>query len=270
MPSLAPRCGTTGEAPLGGDRMTLGPFAIAVVAVAVLGTSFVSGIFGMAGGMILLGVLLVFMDVAPAMVLASVILTASNGWRAALWYRYVDWHIVWRFLIGSTIAFLLMRSLALLPSKATVYLTLGLLPFAADLLPKRVSLDIARPAVTYAAGALILVLQLFAGVAGHILDVFFQRSPLDRKRIVATKAVTQVTVQVYRIFYLGSLAATFDATIAWWEYLAAIGLSLAGTWLAAATLMRMTDGAFRIWSRRITLGVCVTYLARWVWLVVMA
>jgi uncharacterized membrane protein YfcA len=250
--------------------MTLGPFAIAVVAVAVLGSSFVSGIFGMAGGMILLGVLLVFMDVAPAMILLGVIQTASNVWRAALWYRYVDWGIVWRFLIGSTIAFLLMRSLALLPSKATVYLTLGLLPFAADLLPKRVSLDIARPAVAYAAGALILVLQLFAGVAGHILDVFFQRSPLDRKRIVATKAVTQVTGHVYRIFYIGSFAATFDATIAWWEYLAAIGLSLAGTWLAAAMLMRMTDGAFRTWSRRVTLGVCVTYLARWLWLVAMA
>jgi hypothetical protein len=29
----------------------------------------------------------------------------------------------------------------------------------------------------------------------------------------------------------------------------------------------MTDSAFRIWSRRVTLGVCVTYLARWFWLV---
>ena len=103
--------------------MTLGPFAIAVVAVAVLGSSFISGIFGMAGGMILLGVLLVFMDVAPAMVLFGVIQTVSNSWRAGLWLRYVDWGIVWRFLIGSTVAFLLMRFLALLPSKATIYLT---------------------------------------------------------------------------------------------------------------------------------------------------
>jgi uncharacterized protein len=247
--------------------MTLGPFAIAVVAVAVLGSSFVSGIFGMAGGMILLGVLLVFMDVAPAMVLFGVIQVVSNSWRTALWFRYVDWGIVWRFLIGSTVAFVLMRSLALLPSKATVYLTLGLLPFAAELLPKRVSLDIARPGVAYAAGVLILLLQLFAGAAGHILDVFFQRSPLDRKRIVATKAMTQVSGHVYRVLYFGSFAATFDATIAWWEYLAAIGLSLAGTSLAATVLTRMTDGAFRIWSRRVTVGVGVTYLARWLWLV---
>ncbi|MBO0742326.1 MAG: sulfite exporter TauE/SafE family protein [Hyphomicrobiaceae bacterium] len=247
--------------------MTFGPFAIAVVAVAVLGSSFISGIFGMAGGMILLGALLVFMDVAPAMVLLSVIQTVSNGWRAALWLRYVDWNIVWRFVIGSSLAFVFMRSVALLPSKATVYLTLGLLPFAAELLPKRVSLDIARPRVAYTAGALILVLQLFAGAAGHILDVFFQRSPLDRKRIVATKAVTQVSGHLYRVLYFGSFAASFDATIAWWEYLAAIALSLAGTSLAAAVLMRMTDGVFRIWSRRVTLGVCVAYLARWLWLV---
>ena len=98
--------------------------------------------------------------------------------------------------------------------------------------------------------------------AGHILDVFFQRSPLDRKRIVATKAATHVSGHVYWVLYFGSFAATFDATIAPWEYLAAIGLSLAGTSLAGAVLTRMTDGAFRTWSHRVTLGVCVTYPAR--------
>ena len=246
--------------------MTLPPLAIAVVAMAVLGSSFISGIFGMAGGMILLGVLLVFMDVAPAMVLSGIIQMASNGWRSALWLRSVDWGIAWRFLAGSTVSFLLMRSLALLPSKATIYLTLGLLPFLAELTPKRVSLDITRPRVAYAAGALIIVLQLLAGGAGHILDVFFQRSRLDRKAIVATKAVTQVLGQVYRILYFGTLTATFDVTIASWQYLAAIGLSLVGTWLAAAVLTRMTEAGFRVWSRRITVGVCVTYLARWLWL----
>jgi uncharacterized membrane protein YfcA len=247
--------------------MLAAPFALAVVAVAVLASSFVSGIFGMAGGMMLLGVLLVFMDVAPAMVLFGVIQMASNGWRTALWWRFVDWSIVWRFAIGSTLVFFLMRSIALLPSKATVYLTLGLLPFAADLLPKRLSLDITRPGVAYMAGALIVVLQLLAGAAGHILDVFFQRSALDRKTIVATKAVTQVMGHVYRIIYFGSFAATFDVSVPWWAYVAAIALSLAGTSLAALVLTRMTDAGFRLWSRRVTISVCVTYLARWLWLV---
>ena len=86
---------------------------------------------------------------------------------------------------------------------------LGLLPFAAYLVPKRVSLDITRPGVPYLCGCLIIVLQLLAGAAGHILDVFFQKSPLDRKTIVGTKAVTQVTGHVYRIAYFGSFAAAY-------------------------------------------------------------
>ena len=69
----------------------LGSLALSVIAVTVLATSFISGIFGMAGGLILLGVLLVFMDVAPAMVLFGAIQTASNGWRSALWLRHVNW-----------------------------------------------------------------------------------------------------------------------------------------------------------------------------------
>jgi len=245
----------------------LAPFALAVLGVTMLASSFISGLFGMAGGMILLGVMLIFMDVAPAMVLFGLIQGVSNGWRATLWWRYVEWSVVWRFLVGSTLIFLLLRSVALLPSKATLYFTLGLLPFAADLVPKRVSLDITRPGVPYVAGALIIVLQLMAGAAGHILDVFFQKSQLDRKTIVATKAVTQVMGHVYRIIYFGSFGATFDTSIPWWVYLAAVALTLTGTSLAATVLTRMTDDGFRMWSRRVTLSVSVTYIARGLWLV---
>jgi uncharacterized membrane protein YfcA len=245
----------------------LTPAALAVIGITMLASSFVSGLFGMAGGMILLGVLLLFMEVVPAMVLFGIIQTVSNGWRAALWFRHVEWSIVWRFLIGSTTVFLLMRSVALLPSKATLYFTLGLLPFAADLIPKRVSLDITRPGVPYFAGCLIIALQLMAGAAGHILDVFFQKSQLDRRRIVATKAVTQVMGHVYRILYFGSFGATYDASIPWWAYGAAIALTIAGTSLAAAVLTRMTDDGFRQWSRRVTIGVSLTYIARGAWLV---
>jgi uncharacterized protein len=245
----------------------LAPLALAVVAVSVLVTSFISGIFGMAGGIILLGVLLLYMDVAPAMVLFGAIQIAANGWRATLWWRHVEWGIVWRYLVGSTLMFLALRSIAILPNKATLYLSLGLLPFAADFVHRRVSLDITRPGVPYACGAFIIVLQLLAGAAGHILDVFFQKSPLDRRTIVGTKAVTQVAGHVYRIAYFGSFTAAFDTSIPWWAYAAAIVLSLAGTSLAATVLVRMTDDGFRLWSQRVTMGVAIIYLARGLWLV---
>jgi uncharacterized membrane protein YfcA len=245
----------------------MGSAVLAIIAATILVTSFISGIFGMAGGIILLGVLLIFLDVAPAMMLFGTIQTAANGWRAALWVRYVNWGIVWRYVVGSTLMFLALRWVAVIPSKAVIYLGLGLIPFAADFLPKRLTPDITRPGAPYICGAFIITLQLLAGAAGHILDVFFQKSRMDRKSIVATKAVTQVTGHLYRIAYFGSFVATFDENIPLWAYAVAVALAFCGTSLAALVLHRMTDEGFRMWSRRVTLSVSVTYLARGLWLV---
>lgn len=243
--------------------------AMAVVAVTVLGTSFLSGIFGMAGGLILLGVLLLFMDVAPAMVLFGSIQMGANGWRALLWRQHVAWPLVWRFVVGSLIAFVAMRFVSFLPDKALLYIGLGLIPFAAEALPARFQPDISRPLGPYLCGIIIMVLQLIAGAAGHILDMFFQKSGLDRRGIVGSKAVCQTIAHLFRILYFGSLANTFDLSMPWWVFLGALALAFTGTSLAALVLERMTESDFRLWSRRIVYAVALSFLARGVWLLLM-
>jgi uncharacterized membrane protein YfcA len=242
------------------------PAALAVVGVTILGTSFVSGIFGMAGGLILLGVLLMFMDVAPAMVVFGIIQMGSNGWRSLLWRSYVRWDLVARYIVGSTAAFLVMRLVAFVPDKALVYLGLGILPFAAELLPERYWPDIEKPWGPYICGAVIMVLQLMAGAAGHILDMFFQRGELDRKGVVATKAVCQTTAHLFRVLYFGTLVESFTGDIPLIAILAALALAFTGTSLAARVLERMTDADFRAWRRRIVHIVAVSFLIRGVWL----
>ena len=49
------------------------PASLSILALTILLSSFISGVFGMAGGMILLGVLLNYFDVASAMILFSII-----------------------------------------------------------------------------------------------------------------------------------------------------------------------------------------------------
>src|SRR5207245_8378149 len=58
---------------------------IAALGVLMVATAFLSGLFGMAGGMILIGVLLMLMPLPTAMVLHAITQMASNGWRAFLW-----------------------------------------------------------------------------------------------------------------------------------------------------------------------------------------
>jgi uncharacterized protein len=244
----------------------IGPVAAAFIGFSIVVTSFISGVFGMAGGLILLGILLIFLDVAPAMVLFAIVQLGSNGWRSFLWRKLVVWSIVWRYLIGATAAFLVMRLVSFVPDKALVYLTLGTIVFAADLLPRALTPDISRPGAPYICGLFIMTLQLIAGAAGHVLDMFFQKSDLDRRAVVATKAVCQTFGHIFRIAYFGSLATAWDTPLPAWQYAVAIGLSLAGTSLAAVVLMRMSNESFRQWSRRIVAGISVVYLARGLWL----
>ena len=65
------------------------PGLILSLCLVMAGTAFLSGVFGMAGGLILVGVLLALLPVPEAMALHAITQMASNGWRSLLWWRYV-------------------------------------------------------------------------------------------------------------------------------------------------------------------------------------
>jgi uncharacterized membrane protein YfcA len=234
--------------------------ALALLAATILATSFISGVFGMAGGMVLIGILLLYFDVATAMVLFSVIQLFSNGFRAFQWRQYVLWPIFWRYLVGAAIAFALLRYVAFVPAKALVYLLLGLMPFAIEAMPAALRPSIQRRGVAFVTGILTTIVQFLSGVGGTFLDIFFQKSQLDRKTTVATKAVTQTFSHVLRAAYFGSLSGI--GTVEPWLYGAGIALALAGTSLAPLVIERMTDHGFRQWTRAIILAIAAVYLAR--------
>jgi uncharacterized membrane protein YfcA len=237
------------------------PFSLTLIGFTIISTSFISGLFGMAGGMILVGVLLVYFDVATAMVIFSIIQFVANGWRAVLWSRFVLWRIFFVYVLGAVLAFAVMRYVAIIPSKAAVYLGLGLLPFAIELLPVRARPNIEWRGVPFVTGVLTTVIQLLTGVGGLFLDIFFQKSLLDRKTTIATKAVTQTFSHVVRVVYFGSLADMSDA-VELWLFAPAIVLSIVGTSLAALVLERMTDVGFRMWTRRVIFVISAIYLVR--------
>jgi uncharacterized protein len=236
------------------------PFVLAVLGLTIVATSFMSGVFGMAGGLVLVGVLLLLLDVAPAMILFGSTQAAANGWRAALWVRHVKWGIVWRYLIGAAVTFVVLRWLALFPNKAIIYIGLGLSPFLADLLPKSLTPDITRQGAPYVCGVLIMITTLLAGVAGPILDVFYQKSGLDRREVVATKATTQTAGHLARIVYFGSFPETL------WIFAAAITLAMLGTTLAARVLEGISNEQFRHWSRCVIYAISAVYGLRGIWL----
>lgn len=241
---------------------------LALICATTLLSSFISGVFGMAGGMVLLGVLLVYFDVATAMVLFSVIQGSGNGWRAFHWRRFTRWDIFFAYAAGGVVACALMRFVAFVPDKAMVYLTLGALPFAVEALPRRARPNIEWRGMPFITGVLTMIVQLLAGVGGIFLDLFFQKSMLDRKTTLGTKAVGNTFSHVLRGAYFGSFGAfgSFDPAVSLWWIAAAIPLAIAGNMLAPLVIERMSDHGFRQWTRAVIFGISTVYLVRAGWL----
>jgi uncharacterized protein len=169
------------------------------------------------------------------------------------------------YVAGSLTAFALLSFISFVPDKAFVYLLLGLLPFTVEVIPKKLKPNIQRTGVPTVSGFITSAIQLLAGNGGLLLDVVFQKSMLDRKTTVATKAMAQSFTHFMRMAYYIPLGGMGDA-MPLWGYGAGIVLTIAGTSLAAAMLERMTDEGFRHWARNVILTVSSVYLLRAAWL----
>jgi len=239
--------------------------ALAAISLTVLVTSFISGILGMAGGMILMGVLLALLPVPAAMMLHGTTQMASNGWRAWLWRREIDWRIFRGTVYGSVVVLAAFSLLQLAGSRPVVYVILGLTPFVAYALPKSLELNVDNRGHPFVCGVVCTVLALLAGISGPLLDVFFLTSKLDRRGVVATKAVSQTFAHLLKILYFGVLLASAHGSIEWPFALAMVGLAVVGTTLSRKALERMTDRDFRRWTRHTVTAVGTFYLGSGLW-----
>ena len=190
------------------------PLVISILCLAMVGTSFLSGIFGMAGGMILVGVLLAHHAGAGS---------DDAARRHADWRRTAGADCCG----GGTCAG--ARS-APMCSAASLRCCCGRSRATCrarrsrcccsdsrrswsgwrrrDYRPNPESL---RQGSIY--GVACMTLILLTGVAGPLIDQFFLGGKLDRREIVATKAICQIFGHGAKLIYFGSLidqAASVD------------------------------------------------------------
>ena len=151
-----------------------GTITLLIILLATLSTAFLSSIFGMLGGLILMGALITIMPVSQAMVLHGLIQLTSNGYRAWLNKTDIKWNIVSTLIIGNTISLVGLFSLAFVPDKITVLLVLGLLPYIAWALPKNNSLDVSKkPKMSHRSANVKALFQiLYLWLQLHVIDIF--------------------------------------------------------------------------------------------------
>ncbi|MCZ4346893.1 TSUP family transporter [Devosia neptuniae] len=233
----------------------------AVLLLAVFATSTLSGVFGMAGGLVLLGILLTILPVGTAIAVQGAIQIVANGSRAFLSRAFIDWKILGTICLGLLVAGIILFIVRYTPDLATVCITIGLLPVLVWIPKHWLALDASKPAHAFFCGLLGGGLNLTVGVSGPTVDIFFIRTEMDRRKVIATKAATQVVSHAAKVVFYWN-ATQVLTPLEWGAIALAAPFAIAGTSAGHWILQRLTDANFRAWTRLIVTAIGIFYLLR--------
>jgi uncharacterized protein len=231
------------------------------MAVTVFLTSLLSGIFGMAGGLILLWVLLFLYPVGTAIAFHGIIQMVSNGSRAWFSRAYIDYRILGILCLGVAVSAIVLFSVNYVPDIIVVLLGIGLMPILVWMPVKRLQLDASKPLHAFICGLLSSALTISVGVAGPTVDIFFIRTQMDRRKIIATKASIQTLSHVTKIVFYWNAAADFPLTD-WLTILIAAPIAILGAHAGNGILQKMSDANFRSWTRWVVTAVGAVYFTQ--------
>jgi uncharacterized membrane protein YfcA len=236
----------------------------AFLLVVIFLTAVLTGVFGLAGGLVLMGALALVLPVQAAFVTHGLVQIVANGSRAVLHRRHINWRTVGLYAVGSAAAAGAVALVRFVPSKPLLFLLLGLTPGLVWLPRDRLSLDAQRPAQAFVCGLMVTGLNLLAGVAGPLLDIFFVRTAMTRHQIVATKAATQVFSHLFKVIVYGAplLKLTGTGMPPVWLFVVAAPLSILGAVVGGKILDRLTDVSFIKWTRLIVTAIGGVYLVQ--------
>jgi uncharacterized protein len=177
-----------------------------VLAAAALITSIISAILGMAGGVLLLAVMLSFLPHAEAIPTHAATQIASNGTRVIVFIGNVDWRTFFRFCLGvipggAIGIYLLWATGPAEESEPYLKMLIGVYILVATFLPapaKDRTLAMKWwdfPLLGLAAGAAALTV----GAVGPMIAPLFARRNFVKERLIATKATCQMATHIIKI-----------------------------------------------------------------------
>jgi uncharacterized membrane protein YfcA len=218
-----------------------------VLAAVSVGTSAVSGVMGLAGGMLLLSALLQSLDPVVAIPVHGVVQLVSNASRAWFQRAHVRWDAVWRFawplLPAGALGLALLRSVP--PDVGR--LLIGAFVLVATWAPGWLRFGTAaggdpRRALAWG-GALVGFASTSVGATGPLLAPFVLALELGTQATVGTLAACQIFQHLSKIALFGATGFDFAAFA-----LPLLGLcagSVLGSAVGARLLDRVPERVFR-------------------------
>ena len=216
--------------------------ALALLCGAAFATSVLSAVIGMAGGIVLLAVMLLFFDPIVAVPLHGVVQLVSNGTRTLVQRRHVDRRIAGWYALPLLPLALAGVYVALAIPAALGKALIGVFVLVATLRPGWLRLrppGAAGVARRFALlGSVTGFLSSLIGATGPLIAPFFLDLGLSRQGVVGTKAACQTLGHVAKIAAFGWVGFAY-LDHAW--LLAAMSVMVVAGTAAGSRLLERVD-----------------------------
>lgn len=237
----------------------LGLSGTAFLALTLVGflTSILSAVVGMAGGITLLAVMLLFYDPLIAIPLHGVVQLVSNGSRTFIHRRHVRWPLIWRYAVLLVpLGFVGVEISQQLPPPVTKGL-IGVFVLFATWTPQLLMLgthpEDSEPKRRFLLlGGAVGILNPTIGATGPLIAPFFLNLGLTRFALVGTKAGCQALGHIAKIIVFGVVGFVYT------DYLplliALCGSVIVGTMVGSRLLHHVNETWFvRLYKTVLTL-----------------
>ena len=241
-----------------------------LLAVAGIGTSVISAIVGMAGGMTLLAILLLFLDPLVAIPLLAVVQLISNGSRSLIHRSHIQWKILWPYLVPLLpLGWWSLELAEKIPPDATRSL-IGVFVLVATWRPGWLLLGIhpghSKPKLRFfGLGVVAGFLNVTVGATGPLIAPFFLSMGLSRFQLIGTKAACQMGSHIAKIIVFGIAGFAYAK---WTGLLLMLCLAVIfGTWLGTRILGHINEVWFvrlyRLVLTVIALSLALAFVPGW-------
>jgi uncharacterized membrane protein YfcA len=231
----------------------IGDLSVAQAGILVLvavATSGLSAVVGMAGGITLLAIMLLYMDPLVAIPLHAVVQLVSNGSRSLIHRRHIQWSLIWPYFLPLLPLGWWSLSLAEALDPAVARSLIGVFVLLATWRPTWLLLgahpDRAWPRLRFLfLGTIVGILNVTFGATGPLIAPFFLNLGLTRFELIGSKAAAQMGGHVAKIVVFGLVGFAYAS---WLGLLSCLCLAVVGgTWLGTRVLGRVNE----VWFVRI-------------------
>lgn len=224
------------------------PGVLALLCAASVATGALSAVVGMAGGITLLALMLLFLDPMVAIPVHGAVQLVSNLSRTVAQRQHVRWPLLLRFgapLLPAAFAGLAFTR-AVPRSLAEVGIGIFVLIFTWRPAWLRFggrgrTIDPRRRLLT--AGGVVGFFSTTVGATGPLMAPFFLRLGLDRRGLIGTQAACQTLQHLAKIVVFGAAGFAFRDWLG--PLLALAATAITGTWVGTRLLQRVSEDDFR-------------------------